>query len=265
MSVITISRQFGAGAEEVALALSEKLGYRIVGRSEVEEKTREITSASIPESLLVERGPGIIERFTFDREIARLLLEESVLSFAKEGRCIILGRGGFAFLRDVPGVLNVLVVGEWEKRAEFLAGKEQISSLDARTRIEKVYRERRGFLSYFLETSWGDPSHFHLTINPLDLGFEEGATLLESVVTGLELEKRFAASGEKAVREKLGRAKVLNRSHFSLGVHPSLLSVRFTGEETVTVWFFNVEEEKRDAVLSLVREEFPGYTVEVKG
>jgi len=265
MGVITISRQFSAGAGEFARTFAEKYGYAVIGRKEIEKRIREITGTTTPGEIVKEKSPGLLERYAFDTRLSRNLLSESILSFAKEGKVIILGRGGFEIVGSPPGVLNVLAVSDIASRVKRLADKEKIELFHAEEKVKRVDREREGFIAYFFEKKWPDPADFHISLNPLMMGISESVEILRSVANAVRLEERFEEVGRKFLNEKFGIVASANRFHLKLGIDPSLISLEVTGENKVAVHFFDVEEELREKALETVGSYFPDYEILVSG
>lgn len=138
MAVITLSRTFGSGGDEIAFELCRRLGYQLFDKKLVEAAAREagFTGSEIPD--LCEdtyKVRNLIERL-FERALivpymgispedlaamysveAKATREEDSLRFVQtaiqvayqRGNMVILGRGGQVILKDYPGVLHVRV------------------------------------------------------------------------------------------------------------------------------------------------------------
>lgn len=263
MGVITISRQYGAGGEEVAEKIAEELGYRVITRKEIEEKLSEVAGEKLSKKVLALRAPGIIERLSFDMLIWRNLIIESALFFAKDGGVVILGRGSFNIFRDIPGVLSILVTGEYEQRVTYTSEKEGIDAHQAEEKIRRVDRERSGFLKYFLGKDWPDPSQYHLSVNPLSVGIDESAKVIESLFELLDIGGHFEKDGKKVFQEKYALTASINRIFIYLGLDVDIYSLTVKGDKEVEIKFFNVTPELREKAISIVGEQMGDYTISV--
>ena len=68
MAIITVARQVAALGDEISAAVAQKLGYKFVGRKEIEKK---IVELGFPESKLIkydERKPGFFASLAKDRD-----------------------------------------------------------------------------------------------------------------------------------------------------------------------------------------------------
>ncbi|RKY04033.1 hypothetical protein DRP77_04950, partial [Candidatus Poribacteria bacterium] len=156
MAVITISRQYGSGGDEIALKVAERLGYDHVNKELISEVARR---ARVPESeveRLDEKGEGAISRFLsklfsserylsylgsaywemappcypsepvpsmsfLNREDLLKFLKATILDLYERGNVVIVGRGGQAILRGKPGVIHVRIVAPFEARVRRVA------------------------------------------------------------------------------------------------------------------------------------------------
>ena len=148
VSVVTFTVQTGSDGNEIARAVSVKLGYRYYDR-EVVSQAASLAGVS-PETIAsAERWPSFIERMLehFARATAlsdtavpgspvatppvltmtsadyRALIEQVVRELASRGDCVIVGHAAQIILREEPGVFKVLVHGSAEKRTARLAAQ----------------------------------------------------------------------------------------------------------------------------------------------
>lgn len=147
MAIITISRQFGSGGDEIAFELSKALSYplfdkRLVLQAAEEAGLEDLDIVDFSEDNYKVRGfldrlfsgtpilpyPGIwaddlsvmygLEE-TQLREEDSLKLEQRAIEFAYQaGDMVIVGRGGQVLLKDRPNVLHVRIVAPLEKRMD---------------------------------------------------------------------------------------------------------------------------------------------------
>ncbi len=90
MTVITISRQYASGGDEIARQLCDRLGYRFLDKD-------------LMASLGAQAG-------------SVALVQNFIRATHGQGGAVILGRGGQVALRDMPDVLHVRVVAPLEIR-----------------------------------------------------------------------------------------------------------------------------------------------------
>jgi cytidylate kinase len=256
MGVITISQQHGSGGEEVAEKVAAKIGYSIVAREEIQEKLIELADEGTAEIVIAEKSPGIIDRLAGDTDVrvTKSLLTESLLSFAKEGSVILLGRGGFDILQDVPGVLHVFFGETLEKRAAHVSLKEEMSLNDSRENVKKTDKIRAGFFKNYFGKDWPDPALFHLSIKPLSIGIDTCADAVVSVAGKMDIFSSFDKEGRSFIQRKLLLTAVTNRIVLNSDLDIELFEVDLLDDERIGIKFSHALGVKFARVPMDVRE-----------
>jgi cytidylate kinase len=194
MAIITISRELAALGDEIAGELAKQLNYRFIDRFTLEER---IKSYGVTEQKLEkydERKPSFWASLSRDRDDYLHYLKSALLNETKDGDCIVMGRGAFAILNGLPGVLPVYLVSSTDVRAARVKSYFHCDEKRALYIISQSDQDRIGFHKYFFEVDWKDPSNYLLTINTSHLHpalcAEIVKTLLTSVVNS-ETESLF--------------------------------------------------------------------------
>lgn len=149
--VITISRTMGSGARIVAQKLAEKLGWSLWDKELIDaiatnaQVSRKVVEAFDEKTMsdiemLVRSILGAYEMagFLYLKHLVR-----AVLSIAKVGNAIILGRGANFIL---PGALNIRIDASMSVRIENMMKYEGLSYEEAEKKIKKSDKERHQFL-----------------------------------------------------------------------------------------------------------------------
>lgn len=195
MAVITISRQFASGGDEIAVRICELLNYRYFDKHLMAEVVSQI---GISENELVDFSEDGYQARPF---LARLLRAHSatvarvavrqqdaaghtvvasrdlemadcvelartaILAAYEMGNVVILGRGGQAILRDKPGVLHVRVIAPLANRIERLHAQGMTGVADIKANIQQADRASTDYLQRFFQVQWDDVSLYHLVLN----------------------------------------------------------------------------------------------------
>jgi len=119
MAIITVSRKVASLGDETSSELAKELGYRFVERKELEQHLIEKGMPAEKLEKYDERKPSFWASLSRDRDEYFDLLRETVYKIANKGNCIFIGRGGFAILKEIPGVYAVRLISNDEVRISF--------------------------------------------------------------------------------------------------------------------------------------------------
>jgi cytidylate kinase len=173
MSIITVSRQLGSGGDEIAAAIADALGFRLVNRESLFEEVG--LPASDPR--LEEecgRSVGVAERIVRLKQMSDSLksLSEAIAEVGRRGRAVIVGGGAHLVLRGHPQALHVRIVAPLDVRVAAVAKEASLSEEEARRRVLAADERREFFYREIYGVEWGDPSSFHLTLDSASTGKE---------------------------------------------------------------------------------------------
>jgi cytidylate kinase len=196
MGVITISRQWGSGAEEIAVRVCELLNYRYLdkylitqvatelGLTEhemIDFSTEHYTGKSFLERLL-RPGPYVVAElpvWTQDETGAETLgvkkldevrfvnfVRRVLLAAYHQGDVVIMGRGGQAVLQDSPEVLHVRIEAPMGARLRRIQEREGIIDVEKAYQLA-VERDRKTaqYLGQLFGVRGDDPFLYHLLLN----------------------------------------------------------------------------------------------------
>ena len=214
MAVITISRQYGSGGDEIARRVCDMLGYQyfdkslmarvatevglsekeIVDYSETEYKRRGFFQRLFGSRVVTEvsswtsdtRGIKSVQVETLDEARCINLVKDTVLAAYAQGNVVIVGRGGQAILREKHGVLHVRIDAPLGARV-LTVQRQQALSLDAANTLT-VNRDQTAaaYLRNFYDIDWDDPLLYHLILNTGKWSVEAAAHIIISGLSHLK-------------------------------------------------------------------------------
>ncbi len=178
---VTISRQYGCDAFEVASGLAEKLNehsgpeylWDVYDRSLVELVARdEEISDRIVRSMTSEH------RFAFEEFLRDMVLKlpsrdkifirtaRVIKSLAWHGYAVIIGRGGFRLCSEMDNGFHVQIVAPVEWRcSRILVDQELASAAVALKHLKSMDKVRNEFFKYHFDQRSGSSEEFDLVIN----------------------------------------------------------------------------------------------------
>lgn len=182
MAVITIARQVAALGDEVASLVAKKLGYKFVGRKEIERK---IVELGFPESKLGkydERKPGFFASLAKDCDEYMDYLSTAVLEAASDGNCLLIGRGAHIILSELPNLISFRFIAKDSIRLERLKKEFNWDDKQAQQRIDESDNNRQGFHKSFFNRENDEPSDYHMIINTGILDEEATSNIIVETV-----------------------------------------------------------------------------------
>ena len=179
MAIITISRQMGTGAYEIAKDVEKRLKYSLVDGSRIVELASDY-GLSEEELQRVDEKPPVSLSDEDQRQAAHLsAIELLLLESCRKGTVIIYGRGGQDLLAGMDNVLRLRFVAPFDDRVENFAEREWIDPDLARTLIRKSDQQRGGFIHFYFDRDWSDPLGYDLVFNTSRL---TPGTVVESII-----------------------------------------------------------------------------------
>jgi len=185
MAVITISRQYGAGAMALGRMLAEKRGYTLASR-DIVQQIAEKAKVSTDFVLAVEKEAGtklsrFMTRIISSRGMVNKILRDdsgyideklyldylvlTVVQIADEGNAVIMGRGSQYILKTHPDAVHILLVDEFENRVNRVAKREKLSHESAVHIVTHEDKRRHNLYHRLGKQDFDSPSLYHMVLN----------------------------------------------------------------------------------------------------
>ncbi|MCO6436763.1 MAG: cytidylate kinase-like family protein [Phycisphaerae bacterium] len=168
---ICISRQVGAAGHEVAGLLASRLNWPLFDKELLDTMAGDDAIRRQVYESMDERDVHWFEemlRSLLQSEFARndyfRRLSETVLSIARQGSAIFLGRGVDRILPQDRG-LRVRLVAPREYRIQRIAGLWRLPPEQAAVEIDRVEADRAEFLKRYFRAEVDDPSRHDLVVS----------------------------------------------------------------------------------------------------
>ena len=179
--IITVEREYGCGAGEIAESLSGQLGWKLWDHA----LTEEIAKLANVDCSTVERCDervdstfyrlarvfwrGSYERSsplgdTFDADCMFEMVQQVLQGAAQEGNCVIVGRGAPYFLRERCDAFHVFLYAPRAEKIRRLRASGK-SLEEAEEQVDTVDRDRMTFVKHYYGADWPTRSLYHMMIN----------------------------------------------------------------------------------------------------
>jgi cytidylate kinase len=165
MNIVAISMELGSEAREVARRVARALAYRLIERvvlllAAEKYAVKEETLAQVDERTL-----SFWEKFDEDKRRYRIFIESALLSFARDGRVVIAGRGAPLLLKEIDHAMKVRIVAPLEVRVERMMAREGLDHRSATMRVKGHDKEQAARFDHLFGVDWTLPEHYDLVVN----------------------------------------------------------------------------------------------------
>lgn len=203
--VITVEREYGSRGGEFAHELAAHLGWRLL---DSELPCAAARAAGVPPELAAKYDerldpwyyrygkifwqeqfysiPGLSHDQVFDSHRMLSLIRKQILDAAKEGNCVIVGRGAACALAGQPGCFHTFVYATASAKREWFIRAFPKQAENADQALAAYDKRRAAVIRKFYQQEWCCRSLYHLQLNSA-IGTEamiaatEGAACLASV------------------------------------------------------------------------------------
>jgi len=200
--VITISRQYGCYATEIAKSLSERL--TALSSKQWDYITKEILEESANKLKVSEKE--IAHLFGADAKgfFGNLIMSfggskyksESIVintinnvvrTFCEQGNVVLVGRAGCTIAKSIDLALHVRIIAPFDYRVEAIKKRFQLSEQDAIKKVQEIDKDRKRFMGFFKEER-NDDEIFDLFLNRSKMKTEE---MVDTIIAAAKSRKLY--------------------------------------------------------------------------
>jgi hypothetical protein len=182
--VITVEREYGSRGGEFAHALADRLGWRLLDSELVAAAARRAGVSPELASKFDERldpwyyrygkvfwhdtayqMTGISEEQVFDSERMLSLIKDEIMAAAKDGNCVLVGRGAACALACHPGCFHVFVYATSKAKREWFAKTFPAQAQNAEQALAAFDKRRAAVIRKFYQQEWCSRTLYHMLLN----------------------------------------------------------------------------------------------------
>ena len=180
--LITIEREYGCGAANIAAELAKRLGWKLWDHLLTEEIARLAHVDPSAVKRCDERMDSYLHRLSkafwrgsyerssplgsqvFDTDRMMAMMQEIMNNLGREGNAVVVGRGAPYFLRENPAAFHVFL---YAPRAEKIrrVKTDGCSADEAEELVDSVDRERIAYVKHYFNADWPTRSLYHMMLN----------------------------------------------------------------------------------------------------
>lgn len=263
MAIITLSRQSGSFGDEIGMLIARRIGYTFFDRKEIESRILKKGFPADKFKKYDERKPGFFANFAKDRDEYLLYLSMVVLEMAQENNCVIMGRGAFLLLADVPNHIALRFVSTENARMKHI--KELVHLEDDKLALKTLKasdKRQQGFYKSFFRYDLRDPSKIHAIINTAAMIPDMIAEMISVGVTK-SVSEAVEQAGEHRVEELIMAQKIANVLVFERKLPIDQLWVRINGK-SLTLMGVASSSAIVERAIAIINSEYPDYEVKTE-
>ncbi len=179
--VITVEREYGCGAGEIAEILARQLGWKLWDHALTEEIAKQANVDCSTVQRCDERVDGTFYRLarvfwrgsyerhshlsdTFDADCMVEMVQQVLQGAAQQGNCVIVGRGAPYFLRERCDAFHVFLYAPRAEKIRRLQASGKTLE-EAEEQVDTVDRDRMAFVKRYYNADWPTRSLYHMMLN----------------------------------------------------------------------------------------------------
>jgi cytidylate kinase len=183
MAIITISKQIGSLGLEVAEAVADRLGYKLIDKSQISEALSKHGFSSSDIDHYDEKKPSLLQHLSLKIKVFEHLIRASVYKLAAGDNVVIVGRGGQIILKDIPGTLRVRIIAPDTTRVKRIKEKTGCDDKNALWALQQSDQNSSGYIHTYFNADWNDSMLYDLILNTQTMPF---STCVEMIITAAE-------------------------------------------------------------------------------
>lgn len=178
VAAVTISRQLGSEGFEIAQAVGDRLGYRVVWRELINQAARQCGSPEVALAEIDDLGLLGLRPSAGARAAYQCAIQKVIEDLARQGNAVIIGRAGQVILHGWPGVLHVRITAPRLWRSQRIALQQNVSLEAATAQTTVSDRTRKTYLRSYYNADWDDPDWYDLILNNQSLSVTAATDLI---------------------------------------------------------------------------------------
>lgn len=192
MAVITISRLIGSGAFEIGKEVAKLLEYKFIDREFIQKIMDQYGETAFRK--IYDEKLSFWDRYSDVTNEMLGLFNRIMLSIAKFGNVVIVGRGSFVSLGEYANVLKVMIYAPMNIRVHAIMASEGITDLaKAEKYIIQQDKIRKSFIENTYNVKWNRIDNFDMVFNT---GKLKSSLVSEMIVMAAQaLDKKVSISG----------------------------------------------------------------------
>jgi cytidylate kinase len=178
MSIIAISHDTYSHGEDIARKVAEKLDYKCVGPEIIEHACRHLDFPCSSLQKALQDAPTFLERVSARKEQYLAIFRSIFFEYMVQGKIVYHGLAGHIFLTDVPKVLKVRIIADFEDRISEKVEREGMTYVEARKNLLRQDSERARWARQLYGKDNLDPRLYDLYLNLRNISLDAAVSII---------------------------------------------------------------------------------------
>lgn len=172
MPIITISRQMYSLGDEIAEALSRKLGWELLARNDLLSRFLGTTATGYDLHMLSESAKYYLKPSPENGSFLDVI-KKNLEKYVEENSAILVGFGSQIIFARSKDALHLRIFAPKELRINRAKKHYHVSKEEAESIVDVADRRHKKFVSTVFEADLTNPEHYHLNLNTASLSVDE--------------------------------------------------------------------------------------------
>ncbi len=190
MSIITISRQIGSFGDDIATALSQKLGWALITRDVLMRDFLSRVADDYELHMLTQSAGHYLKECKGGGTYLQYI-DKTLHEFAQQQPVILIGFGSQALFGGDAEALHVRIMARGDTRVARIKKQYRVSEDEAAQILAAADRKQRRFVYTMAGIDLADPDHYDITINTAALSVDEAVAAITAMSAERELVHRM--------------------------------------------------------------------------
>jgi cytidylate kinase len=165
MAIITISQGSYSGGRMLAEAVSQRLGYRCVGRDQVISKATQWGVSQEDLRTALEKPPRFFGQSQHTKYLYLAFIQAALTEEVRSGNAVYTGLAGHLLLGKGQHVLRTRIIAPMVFRIAMVEYRRQCSRKEAIAYIKRMDEDRLNWTRFLYGVDWTDASLYDLVLN----------------------------------------------------------------------------------------------------
>jgi cytidylate kinase len=255
MGVITISRGSYSRGKEIAEKLAEKLAYTCVSREILLQTSEEFNVSEAKLLNAIQSGPSIFERVKFGKKKYIAFIQKVFFENILKDNVVYHGFAGQFFTQDIPHILKVRIIADFDYRIKRVMKKENIDEHEAEKMLLKIDSERAKWSMFLHGIDTTSPELYDIILHIDQMNVDDAVQIISDLsmcacfknvpeTDATIKDKLLAVTAYLAIIDKYPDANVKSRDRVVTVILESSLSLEQEIHKEIKDLLASVEEIK---------------------